>query len=176
MRSSANIQRSIEFSADFDHFFLFTYDSSLEMLTLEYYDYELNRIWKREFSETTNAQYDYTKNNIYLVSNNELYIINIQTGEDTFAPVYVGARYDVRKMSDGILLLAQNKSDALMKIDLQGNMVWKTNLSADLMSCSVQFENDRIILGAMLDDDEWMHYIAVDSNTGEVLDDAITLG
>lgn len=175
MKSSENIQRSIEFSADFEHFFLFAYDSSLETLTLEYYDSNLNRLWKREFPETTNAQYDYTKNNIYLIANNELHIINIATGENTFAPTYVGERYDVRKTTDGILLLAENKSDAVMKLDLQGRMVWKTNLTADLMACSVQFEEDRIILGAQLDDDNWLHYIAIDNATGSVLNDAILL-
>ena len=176
MRSSENIQRSIEFSADFEHFFLFTYDTSLETLTLEYYDSSLNKIWKREFAETTNAEYDYTKNNVYLIANNELFIINIETGEDTFNPVYVGERADIRKLNDGILLLAENKSDALMKIDVHGNMVWKTNLSADMCSWSIQVVGDKIILGAYLDDEYWLpHYIVVDNSTGEILIDAVSM-
>ena len=176
MKFSDNILRQIEFSADFEHFFLFTYDKSLETLTLEYYDHDLNKIWKREFSETTNAQYDYTKNNVYLIANNELYIINIETGEDTYSPVYVGERYDIRKMKDGILLLSRQKSDAVMKIDLQGNMVWKTNLSADIVGCSIQLVEDKIILGAWLDDESWLpHYIVIDNATGSILQDAISL-
>ena len=176
MKFSDNILRQIEFSADFEHFFLFTYDKSLETLTLEYYHHDLNKIWKREFSETTNAQYDYTKNNVYLIANNELYIINIETGEDTYSPVYVGERYDIRKMKDGILLLSRQKSDAVMKIDLQGNMVWKTNLSADIVGCSIQLVEDKIILGAWLDDESWLpHYSVLDNAPGSILQDAISL-
>ena len=54
-------------------------------------------------------------------------------------------------------------------------MIWKTNLTADLMACSIQFEEDRIILGAQLDDDNWLHYIAIDNVTGSVLNDAVLL-
>lgn len=173
MRCSENINRSIEFSADFKHFFLFTYDQSLETLTLEYYDTSLNRLWKREFAETVNACYDYTKNNIYIIANNELYIINIETGENTFAPTYVGERCDVRKTTDGIILLSRTKSDAVMKIDLQGNMIWKTNLPAELNAWGVQFFEERIILSAWLNDEYvWPHFIAIDNATGEILRDA----
>lgn len=102
------IERKFEFAADFSHYFLFTFNTELETLTLEYYDHDLNKIWKREFEETTNANYDYTKNNIYLTANNELYIINIETGEDTFAPTYVGPKKGIRKLDDGILLVSES--------------------------------------------------------------------
>lgn len=176
MKSSENVSRSIEFSADFTHFFLFTYDISLETLTLEYYDNALNKVWKREFSETTNAQYDYTKNNIYLIANNELYIIDITTGEDTYSPLYVGERFDLRKTKDGILMISRNKSDAIMKADLEGNMIWKTNFPADISSSSIQFVGDKIIYGGLLEDDSWLpHYIVIDGTTGSILEDAISL-
>lgn len=175
----SGIERYIEFAADFKHFFLFTYDTNLENLTLEYYDSKLEKVWKREFSETTSALYDYTKNNIYLVANNELYIINIETGEDTFAPAYVGEKTAIRKLSDGILLVSKNKSDGVMKMSLDGRMIWKTNLSADTHFLDgIQLVGETIVLDQYYwnsPGDCGTHYIVLDNATGKVIIDAVTM-
>lgn len=164
----SNIYRAVEFSADFNHYFLFTYDESLENLTLEYYDLEFNKLWKREFSETTSAHYDYTKNNIYLVANNELYIINIETGEDTFQPTYVGEKVAIRKLSDGILLVSAGKSDGVMKIGLDGEIVWKTNLTDDPYEVNgIQVIGDNIVL--MLN---YNTYLLLSNETGDIIQEA----
>ena len=169
-----NIQRNIEFSADFEHFFLFTYDKALETLTLEYYSSDLEKVWKREFAETTSAVYDYTKNNIYLVANNELYIINIETGEDTFQPCFIGEKLDIRKLSDGILTVGENKSDAVIKNDLQGNMIWKTNLAGNVYRVEgIQLVGDTILLQLQLEDG--LHYVVLDNATGSVIADAVSV-
>lgn len=176
---NSNIYRAIEFSADFEHFFLFTYDTSLETLTLEYYDSEFNKIWKREFSETSSADYDYTKNNIYLVANNELYIINIETGEDTYAPSYIGEKLAIRKLEDGILLVSQSKSDGVMKVGLDGSIIWKTNLSDDTHSVEgIQVVDDRIIISQYYwssPSDRGTHYLVLNSETGEIEQDAVSM-
>lgn len=175
----SGIERYIEFAADFEHFFLFTYDTNLENLTLEYYDSTLNKIWKREFPETTNAQYDYTKNNIYLVANNELYTINIETGEDTFSPSYVGEKTAIRKLSDGILLISKNKSDGVMKISLDGDIIWKTNLAEDTHSVDgIQLIGETIVLDQYYwnaAEDYGTHYVVFDNATGKVIVDAVTI-
>jgi hypothetical protein len=176
---NSNIYRAIEFSADFEHYFLFTYDTSLETLTLEYYDSDFNKIWKREFSETSSADYDYTKNNIYLVANNELYIINIETGEDTYAPSYIGAKLAIRKLEDGILLVSQSKSDGVMKVGLDGSIIWKTNLSEDTYLISgIQVIDDRIIISQYYwssPSEHGTHYIVLNSETGEIKQDAVSM-
>ena len=125
LEDAVHPEYKIEFSADFQHFFLFMYDNSVETLTLEYYDNSLNKIWKREFESTTSASYDVTKNNIYLCANNEMYVINISTGEDTFPSTYVGNKLDIRKFRNGVLAISEGKSDAFLFTDLQGNIKWK---------------------------------------------------
>ena len=42
---NSTIKRNIEYASDFEHFFLFSYDDSVNNLTLEYYDKDLNQIW-----------------------------------------------------------------------------------------------------------------------------------
>lgn len=125
------VQRYLEFAPDFQHYFLYTYDSSLENLELAYYDTSFNKLWSREFEDTTSAIYDYTKSNIYLVANNSLYVMDLQTGEDATSPQFVGQKLDIRKLTDGILLLGQEKSDGLMKCDLSGKVEWSVNLPYD---------------------------------------------
>ena len=166
-----NITRELQFSADFQNYFLFDFDTSLNTLTLEYYDNQFNKIWEREFPETISAVYDYTKSNIYLVANSELHIINIETGEDTFEPVFVGKKIEVRKMADGILMIADDVADTFMKTDCSGNILWKTNWQNGYGGvgggvCYVQFVENKIIT-------DWGPMLAtVDSETGEILSEA----
>lgn len=166
------IERSIEFAADFSHYFLFTFNTDLETLTLEYYDSERNKLWKREFSETVSANYDYTANNIYLTMNNELYIISTETGEDTFAPSYVGEKLAVRKLSDGILLISEGKADGVMKTGLDGAILWKTNLNEEI-GCvdSIQLINGNIVLSQ----DFGSRYLVLNAETGELIQDAVSI-
>lgn len=182
------VERSLEFAPDFSHFFLFTLDKDLESLTLEYYDQGLERIWKREFSGVTAACYDYTASNIYFAVNNELYIINTQTGEDTFPPAYVGEKTALRKLSDGILMVAESQADAIMKCGLDGSILWKASLDSKVSyhmpsmieeSVSVQLIGGNIVLKLILEHDyethgtySGEHYIVVNPDTGEIIQDA----
>ena len=165
----AGIVRKIEFSADFEHFFLFTHNEELESLKLAYYDKSFNKIWEREFSETSNAVYDYTEANLYIVVNNELYIISIATGEDVFDPSYVGEKKEIRKDADGVVIVSASKSDGLMKTSPSGEILWKTNLSADVGYVDgIQFVNGNIILD--YSDPDWgQHYCLFDGRTGELI-------
>lgn len=170
----SGIERRIEFSADFEHFFLFTRNTGLESLKLAYYDKSFNKIWEREFEEITSAVYDYTETNLYIVVNNELYIINIETGEDVFSPSYVGEKKEIRKFSDGIVIVSASKSDGIMKISPSGDMIWKTNLSTDVERVyGLQLVNGNVILN--YGDVDWnQYYCLIDGSTGEMLIDAIS--
>lgn len=131
-KSESYINRNITFSADFEHFYLQVFDENLKTYILECYDRSLNKIWSREFNETTSAVIDYTASHIYLVANGSMYIIDAQTGEDSVEPKYVGAKTAIRKLEDGIILVSQKASDAIMKTDLSGNVLWTGNFSYDM--------------------------------------------
>jgi len=180
-------ERRLEFSSDFEHFLVTSYDWDSENLTFDYYDNTLTKIWHREFAEVEMQDayalqegnyYDYTKNNIYCMVNNELYIINTQTGEDTFEPIFVGSKINIRKVNDGILLFGTEKADAVMKITLDGNMLWKTNVAADPVegiSNIVQINEDTILVEWSFGDYENCenHFLAIDNQTGEMIVDAV---
>lgn len=132
LKSQFPIERKITFSADFEHFYLQVFDRSLQVYTLECYNRQLEKIWSREFDQTTTAVLDYTADHIYLVANGYMYIIDTATGENAVEKKYVGAKSGIRKFEDGILLLSVSRSDAVMKTDLVGNVKWTVNLSYDL--------------------------------------------
>lgn len=151
----------LSFSGDFKHFYLFMYDEELETLTLEYYDNTFNKLWKREFEGTTSASYDVTKNNIYLVANNELYIINTETGEDTYDSVYIGNKLDTRKFKDGVLTISGQKSDAFMFVGLDGSVLWKVDSVRDITewdTIQTQQINDTLLI-SVSDGYETYYYV-----------------
>ena len=140
----------------------------------DYYDKSFTKIWQREFDQTTSAHYDYTKNNIYLAANNSLYIINMETGEDTFSPAFIGEKQEIRKMNDGVLSVGKAKADAVIKTDLDGNLLWKTSLPQDITQIDgIQFVDDHIILQLELFDG--LHFVVIDSVTGNLMQDAVSI-
>lgn len=140
-------------ASDFEHFYYFYTNTSTSTTTLAYYDNELNKIWQREFSNVENLAYDYTKKNFYLAVNNDLYIINSVSGEDTFEPIVVGEQSAVRKTADGVYLTKKcssgenTKVDVLTKFDNEGNKVWTSTLEKDYSIChNFQIVDDKILL------------------------------
>lgn len=165
----SEIIRQIEFAADFKHYFIYTFDTSLNSLSVAYYDNDFNKIWQRDFEETVNGVYDYTEKNFYIVANNDLYIIDVETGEDTVKPSYVGEKTNIRKVEDGIVMFSAEKTDSVMKTDLEGNIIWKTNImnddytSNDGLLNAIQFIDNKIIISN--------HWIAFElkADSGEIV-------
>ena len=58
-------------------------------------------------------------------------MINASTGEDVFERKYVGQKTGIRKVSDGIILIAETKTEAIMKTDLEGNVLWTVDTEFD---------------------------------------------
>lgn len=113
------------------------YDSALKTFTIEYYNLSYNKLWSREFENASiyqfntmsdNDFFDYTESAIYLDLNNNLYVIDMETGEDKISPVTVGAKTDIRKTTDGVLLMSDSMTDTVIKTDLEGNILWKLDL------------------------------------------------
>ena len=70
--------------------------------------------------------------------------------------------------------MGSGKSDAVIKNDLQGNMIWKTNLSDDISNVwGIQLVGDTIILQLQLNDG--YHYVVLDNATGSVIADAVSM-
>ncbi len=131
LNSNGPISREITFTPDFRHYILSAFDKSLNTFTLSYYDTGFKKVWSREFADTSSVGMDYTANHIYLVANQKLYIINAEDGSDALDPKFVGIRTRIHKLSDGLVMTGGTKADAVVKTDLEGNVLWSVSLQAE---------------------------------------------
>ncbi len=115
-----------------EHIFTYTVNKSSRAYTLECSDKNSNKMWHREFDNAYSAVMDYTSDYIYLVANTNLYVIDIKTGKDMIKPRYVGNKCKVIKLEDSLLFVSPLHNDAVMKTDLQGNVIWTADLAYDM--------------------------------------------
>ena len=147
VKSTVNEIRYFNISADFQHYIVSVYYKNTKMMYLEYYDRDFKKLWGREFENVDTVPYDYTADNIYLVADNDLYIIDTKTGEDTCDPIMVGQKVKVNVTHDGIILIGQGKKDNVMKTDRQGKIVWKTSVDINITRCGIlQIVDENIIM------------------------------
>lgn len=77
-------------------------------------------------------------------------------------------------MNDGVLSVGKAKADAVIKTDLDGNLLWKTSLPQDITQIDgIQFVDDHIILQLELFDG--LHFVVIDSVTGTLMQDAVSI-
>lgn len=128
---SDNIQKNLWVSADFQHYIVSTYDSGTQHVYIDYFDRELNKVWSREFDYTSTKAYvspmDYTDKQMAVVVDNDLYLIDLETGENVIEPVMVGEKVRVNMTSDKIVLIGDNNKDAIMGIDYSGNILFRND-------------------------------------------------
>lgn len=151
---SSNIQKYLFVSADFQHYIVSTYDESLKHVYIDYFDRNLNKIWQREFDYASTKSYvspiDYTDKVMAAVIDNDLYLIDLETGENIIEPVMVGEKVRVNMMSDGIILIGDNNKDSIMKVDYEGKTIFKLNAETSkidiIESAEIQIINDKLVL------------------------------
>lgn len=140
-------------SADFEHFIVTTYDSGLKHVYIEYYDKERTKLWTREFSYNSDiinySPMDYTSDKMAVVVDNDLYLINLENGENLIEPVIISSSIQkVNMMSDGIFLIGTDSKDTFMKIDYNGNILYRKNISLSeytVYGMDMQVVNDKIV-------------------------------
>jgi len=152
-QSTASRKYKLDVAADFMHYYASLYDSSLSLMYLEYYDRGYNKLWGREFHNVETIPYDYTADEIYLVADNDLYIINTKNGEDKISPVFVGQKVNVNVTHNGVILIGVGNKDNIMKTDLDGKILWKTSADINVYQdddnhngCSIQIIDDNIVV------------------------------
>ena len=176
---NSTIVRTVEFMQDFQHFLVISHDYALQTGEITCYDTSLQRVWSREFENVVvtghQIPYDFTKNNVYVATNNRIYIINAETGEDTFEPVYVGQKTEIRKLKDGILAFSADAVDPIMLMDVDGSILWTTNINGCLGIAgagSVQLVEDRIVAQASFIR-EVDHVLVIEQATGKLILDCL---
>lgn len=126
-------ERYIYPTSNTDYMLAYTYDKNSKKFTLECLDTDSPAVlWCRSFENSYNAVFDCTDDYIYIVANTNLYVINIKNGKDIIKPRYVGNKCKILKLENSLLMLSALRNDAVMKTDLEGNVIWTADLSYDI--------------------------------------------
>ena len=162
--TSKNTVKNLFIGADFQHYIVSTYDKKLKHVYIDYFDKDLKKLWSREFDYNSNAvssPIDYTSNQLAIVIDNDLHLINLETGEDIIEPVLVGEKIKLHMMTDGIILIGNDNKDTIMKVGLDGKIIFRTNGNtrmSDIGNAQTQIVNGKMVIYLEGTDKEGLPY------------------
>lgn len=129
-QDNIDIKRYITKSSDGKNFVLSTYTKSNDYLELQLYDKDFKLIWSITFENAGNYLYDSNNGRISLSIDNELYLINEETGKDIISPIMTVKASSIKLLSSGdVILVAQSGKDFITYIKADGKISWRTSLS-----------------------------------------------
>ncbi len=150
---SDNVTKKLFVAADFQHYIVTTYDEDLKHVYIEYFDNEYNKLWSREFDYNSTKAYsspiDYTATQMACVVDNDLYLIDLETGENVIDPIMVGEKIKINMMEDGIVLISEDNKDTIMKIGYDGETIFRINGEVKLETISsvyTQIINGKLVV------------------------------
>ena len=145
-KTDESINRYMTFSGDFQNIYVQTHDWTANTLTFECYDKSFNKLWSRHFDENAEVFMDFTPGRIYLNVGDKLYILDSKNGENVVEPKTVGKHHALRKLEDGIILVASDESGIVTKTDLDGNVLWTKNITANAYTADIQIVDKKYIV------------------------------
>ena len=149
---SDNVSKTLRVSSDFEHFIVETRDSKLNKYYIDYFDKSYNKLWSREFdcklTTSSVSTMDYTTEKMAIVIDNDLYLIDYETGENVIEPVIVGTKMKVNMFDDGIILIGNENKDTKMKVDFNGNILYRVNADTSMSISDVytQIVNNKLVV------------------------------
>lgn len=147
---TGSVSKRLYISADFEHYIVRTEDTELKHIYIEYFNRDLTKVWSREFDYMeSSALIDYTANELALQIDNDLYLIDLETGNNVIDPVLVGEKIKMVMLEDSILLIGNQSKDTIMRVDYSGNVIQKASIESEIeefTSASTQIVNGKIVI------------------------------
>lgn len=172
------LNKQLFVTPDLQKYIVFNMSRKDKYVYIDIYDRDLKKLWSKEISKASQVVWDATNENLVFVSDNDLYNINMQTGETVFE-TYVGKKEDVRIVENGYILLNKDSDDTVMFVDKEGKIKNKFDVSFNEDSGKVEemsiqkLDKNYVILYTLLDDDEYefhwsSKYIIIDENGNKI--------
>lgn len=153
-------------SADFENYFLFTENLAASDAKIEYVSSEFKTIWSKDIAETQSLLYDYNTEILAYIDGSDLHIVDIKTGEEKASPVYVGQRYALGISPDGgIVLVGEGNKDNIIKVSADGNIDFKLSVNINVSACKgIQAGADSSVKISLFDDSGYDNLVSVSSD------------
>lgn len=166
-----NISKKLWVGADFENYFVTTYDEGTKHAYLEAFNKNLEKVWPLEFDLQDNSleskmPIDFTNSKIAIVVDNDLYIINAKTGELLTEPILVGNKIKVNIVDDGIILIGDSNKDTIMKVSFDGKIIYRHNADSSLTKIYLAYTQivDNKMVVCLEGDSLVRKFIIVDEN------------
>lgn len=149
---SDDVSKTLRVSSDFKHFIVETSDFKLNKFYIDYFDKSFNKLWSREFdcklTTSSVSTMDYTTEKMAIVVDNDLYLIDLETGENIIEPVIVGTKMKINMLDDGIILIGNENKDTIMKVDFNGNILYRIDADTSMSISDVytQMVNNKLVV------------------------------
>lgn len=144
------LNKKLYITPDLQKYIVFDMSRKDKYVYINVYNRDLKKLWSKEISNASQITWDGTNGSLVFVSDNDLYNINIETGEDIFNPIFVGKRQDVRIIDNGFILLSKDSDDAVMILDENGNIKNKYDINFDssfeIYNTSIQELDDKYVI------------------------------
>lgn len=172
------LNKQLYITPDLQKYIVFNMSRKDKYVYIDIYDRNLNKLWSKEISKASQMTWDATNTNLIFVSDNDLYNINMETGEIVFE-TFVGKKNDIRIIDNGYILLNRDSDDTVMFVDKEGNIKNKFDISfdgkeKDIVNMSIQkLEDNYVILYTLQsisgNNYNWSSkYIIIDANGNKV--------
>lgn len=126
------LNKKIFISPDLQKYIVFDMSMIDRCVYISVYDRQFNKMWSKEITKVSNIAWDATNSALAFVSDNDMYLIDLESGENLLSPVFVGKKNKIRIVENGYILLAESSDDAVMFVDKNGKTINKFDINIDL--------------------------------------------
>ena len=168
------LNKYLYITPDLQKYIVFDMDRSGKYMYISVYDRNLNKIWSREISNVSRMVWDATDTQLTFVSDNDMYNIDLESGENIGEPLYVGKKNAVRIVENGYILLSDSTDDAVMFVNNDGKITNKYDINMKIsprgyLSTTLQkLDNNYVILYSYAEVNEYIEvtskYIIIDKD------------
>lgn len=120
-----NLNRKLCVSPDLQYYIVFDYSSNDKYIVLNVYDRNYKKKWKKEIENVSSITWDASTTQLAFVSDNDLYVMDLETGEDIIAPVLVAGKTSVTIVDNGYILGGNSPDDIVVFVDSSGKIINK---------------------------------------------------
>lgn len=120
-----SLNRKICVSPDLQYYIVFDYSYTDKYIVLNVYDKNYDKKWKKEIENVSSITWDASTTQLAFVSDNDLYVMDLETGEDIISPVLVAGKTSVTIVDNGYILGGNSSDDVVVFVNSAGEIINK---------------------------------------------------